>query len=404
MALALVAMVSLPAGGAGAADGPSGWEPPLTAIASAVTTRTVFGSEFEENVKTVVPLEAGKYLAGGYRRNAYGGNDADEIASVWSVADGKGDLVWTAEAGSERSWLQQLWERPDGIGLFFIDGVALNRVNLQVIDGKGRVLRSQAVSRPMAKSHRVLPLTDGGVLVVGQSEENAVNRYGSSAWIERLSPAWQPVFAKIFRGGEQTIPYDAVELKSGDYVLVGRNKRLAATSKEKAWAARLSPAGKIVWQKEFPGDHFERVVLRQDGLLAVVGEAGPRMLVALIAPDGALLDRQLVGEADSSPTYLMKAADDGVVVVGQTYRHFSDKPSTSESFVVGLDKTLRQKGGLVFRGDRCRYVTAIHSIDNAFVLAAHADRPVANPKKEFSLPDVCIMEGRLPSLGKGDGG
>jgi hypothetical protein len=83
------------------------------------------------------------------------------------------------------------------------------------------------------------------VLIAGKSGEDAVNRYGSSAWIERLSPVWQPTFTKVFRGGEQTIAYDAAELSSGGYVIVGTNKRYAASSKPSAWAPHPRPEGTL---------------------------------------------------------------------------------------------------------------------------------------------------------------
>lgn len=366
-ALALMAQLSASALADDAAPEPL---IPLSDATQFVTARATFGTKFEEHVETVVPSTTGGYLAGGYRREGFLGN---EIATIWSVSEGSGKQIWSSR--SERSWLHQLWTTSEGFGAFFADGHTLNQVNLLFFDKQGRELRHQTLSRLMARTYRVLPLRDGGVLIVGHSEENQITRYGRSAWIERLSPDLSSVFSRVFRGGEATDASDAVELPSGDYVIVGSNKRHANTSKQVAWAAKLTRGGKILWQKEFPGDQLTRVVRRTDGTLVAIGEKEQRLLIAVIDEQGQILKFKIFGDPGPSGDEILARANGDVVVVGRIYTHFKDKPSRSESFLLVLDKDLRQKSGASFNNDSCGYPTAIRSFGQGLLVSANADRP-----------------------------
>lgn len=359
---------------------------PLSDATQFVTARATFGTKFEEHVEAAVPSATGGYFAGGYRREGYQGY---EIATIWSVSEGSGKQIWSSR--SERSWLHQLWTTPEGFGAFFADGHTLNQVNLLFFDKQGRELRHQTLSRLAAHSYRVLPLKDGGILIIGYSEGNQITRYGRSAWIERLSPDLSSVFSRVFRGGEATDAADAVELPSGDYVIVGSNNRHANTPKQVAWAAKFTRRGKILWQKELPGDQLTRVVRRTDGALIAIGEKEQRLLIAVIDEQGQILKFKIFGDPGPSVDEILALENGNVVVIGRIYMHFKDKPSISESFLLVLDKDLQQKSGTSFNKDPCSYPTAIRSFGQGLLVSADADRPATDPK-EMSLPDSCVME------------
>ncbi|HYC59120.1 MAG TPA: hypothetical protein VEK79_06090 [Thermoanaerobaculia bacterium] len=218
-------------------------------------------------------------------------------------------MVLRVNAAGEVQWARAVeasWRTDMNVAVETSDGdiVLATRLNdamlLVRFSARGELKWSRVVDRTDVDDIKLLvPMPDGGVVAV----TGAVSRFGA---LTRIDSAGRVVWDLVLGTGEAGHGfYDAVELSDGGVIAAGRSRTYSDSNRE-GWLVRVSPAGKIVWQKNLGGDGedglFAIVRTGKDRYAAVGGTssagAGTDVWIVRFSADGKIENEIAIGTAE----------------------------------------------------------------------------------------------------------
>lgn len=216
---------------------------------------------------------------------------------------------------------------------------------------------------------RVLPLRDGGFLLIGSSASEpsgtrtAAREGGFDAWIVRVAADGTSLWDRAYGGLDGDRLNHGVELADGGFLLVGTSssepgpgKTAALDGPSDAWVLRVDAQGNRLWDRSYGGsgsEEFNTVVSDPGGSFVVAGWSDSRSgtgnktstahgqrdaWVLRLGDDGRILwDRSLGGQNEDWATDVVLAPDGGLLVVGNSLsREGGTKTSPNYSPAVGV--------------------------------------------------------------------
>jgi len=284
----------------------------------------VIGGSASDEVYTAIATTDGGYLLGGYSESGISGDKSQPNRGwkdFWVVkTDAAGNKVWDKTMGS-----------------FYVD-----------------YIRS------------IIATPDGGFLLCGSSESGPSNEklslnYGSyDYWVVKTDGSGNLQWEKTYGGAAREDLYAACKIPGGGYLLAGTsesgisgNKTAASKGKSDFWLVRIDESGNILGDSSVGGneDDFLRVAEPvNDGGFIFAGSSwsgitgnksqarvgtyyGDYWMIKTDASGNKLWDKTVGGTDDETVKSVLKTADGGFLLGGETYSSRSG------------DKTEYSKGG-----------------------------------------------------------
>jgi hypothetical protein len=210
---------------------------------------------------------------------------------------------------------------------------------------------------------RVLPLRSGGFLLIGSSlsqsggTRTAASLGGADAWVTLVNSLGKPVWDRAFGGDGSDQFTHGIELADGGFLLVGAlasepgsGKSAAPQGESDGWIVRLDAQGNRLWDRSYGGtftDELHAIVPTPEGGCHVAGfsdsrpQTGNKASPAYGFRDAWVLslneageirwEKSLGGAGDDWATDLVRAADGGLLVVGNSLS-FAGGTKTSPNY------------------------------------------------------------------------
>ncbi|HLP95097.1 MAG TPA: T9SS type A sorting domain-containing protein [Saprospiraceae bacterium] len=114
--------------------------------------------------------------------------------------------------------------------------------------------------------HEIKPTSDGGYIVIGQSNSNNGNASGNNGdfdiWVLKLSNTGDIEWKKSLGGSALEAGYFIEQTKDGGYILTGitdssDGQVTGYHGNTDAWVVKLSPSGEIEWQHAYGGSLYD---------------------------------------------------------------------------------------------------------------------------------------------------
>jgi len=151
---------------------------------------------------------------------------------------------------------------------------------------------------------------DGNIVAVG-GENN-------SAFVVKLSPEGDVIWAKTYGGSKDDVALAAAIAPDGNIIVAGYTNSFGAGGKD-AWVLRLDSEGNVIWQKTYGGDkRIEAVALAPNEDIIVAGGTWD-LLVLRLDENGNVRWQKTYGGKDRDGARSVAIAPNGdIVVAGYT--------------------------------------------------------------------------------------
>ena len=183
----------------------------------------------------------GRYIAAGYTESTgAGGKD------FWLVlVDRDGRLEWSRSYGTSGSEVAYSVV-PLTDGGFAVCGGSDGNFHIVLCDEEGNGLASQSFDNGGHETARcVIESGDGGFLLVGSTMEEGA--YQTDIWLVHANSDCQEAWELSLGGGYNDYAWDAVELATGGFAILGNTMSTGCGSYD-ANLMRVDPWGNIIWE------------------------------------------------------------------------------------------------------------------------------------------------------------
>jgi len=179
---------------------------------------------------------------------------------------------------------------------------------------------------------------DGGTIVVGNTQADwqvllfKTNTDGNLEW------------AKSYGGSSYDYGFSVQQTSDGGFILAGRTESYGTGGD--LYLIKTDDLGAITWSRTYGGSAFESgesVLETSDGGFIVVGNwaqgtASQNIYIIRTNSSGTLLWSKVIGgSGKETPRAIKRTADNGFIVVGNTYSFGAGTPSYPNSFLLKLD-------------------------------------------------------------------
>lgn len=164
------------------------------------------------------------------------------------------------------------------------------------VDAQGKILWERSFGfLGHDHAYNIIATQDGGLFFNGFLDVTASQGEGSTQkrkptarkhgvgefWCHKIDGQGNIQWRRYFGGTNNDRSYDALQLNTGEYILVGTSESDDVdVSNPKGgydmWVVKLSPSGALLWERSYGGaaiDGANAVVQREDGLLCVLGNS-----------------------------------------------------------------------------------------------------------------------------------
>ncbi len=343
----------------------------------------------------------------------YGGGKRDKAFAIKSLKDGGSIVSGYTRSGSQGDsdvWVMKLdsagksvWEKTfGGVGREVSTGVTNLKgggfmvvaysQDLKTLKKDAWLIRLDEDGNKLwdkkyqgAKSGRpyaVLAMSDGGVVVAGLTfkDDKAKNYDG---WVFRVDKTGKKKWERILGSKGKDWLRSLAKLPNGDIIAVGAQQyhivkaALTPTSSvskkgvQAAWAMRLKPNGKTVWDKTFfSNENVARsVVIQKNGNIAVAGwtrggasKYGKDTWIVSLSPKGNIIWKKSFGGAGEDKTDGITVLADGTLALACiTEKHFP-MMTVNSAWILAIDN----KGSILWerpygngRADQVHAITTL---------------------------------------------
>ena len=242
------------------------------------------------------------------------------------------------------------------------------------LDRAGETMWARRLGGPDADHVYALAATESGVLAVGDTRSAGAGE--SDIWLTRLDPAGEILWQRTMGGPGNDRARSALALPGGGFVVGGFAG--VGDGDRDIWLARLTDDGVPLWQRQYGGpgnDGAFHLASAQDGTLLVTGywqtggDRGFDLWAARLDPAGELLWQRRFDHGNfDAGTGVVPQADGGLTVTGMTQ---TGGPAEVDVWVLRLDSSGDIAWERRFGGDRVDGAwAAIGRPDGGLVISA----------------------------------
>lgn len=227
----------------------------------------------------------------------------------------------------------------------------------------------------------VLPLADGGRVIVGYSEIDGPGR--EDAWAARVAADGELVWQRRYGGNQgdrqDDRAFDIVPASGDGFLLSGWTESRGAGSND-LWLLRIDAEGQVLWQRTFGtqlADEGFRMVAAPGGGAVIVGQTessgnGDGWLVKVDAQGEREWQRTFGGDADDSLMGIAAVDSGGYILAGNTGGRTSKQ---GDGWVIRVDERGREVWQRRFRASHANALVDIAPGDDGGFLVAGTAEP-----------------------------
>lgn len=197
------------------------------------------------------------------------------------------------------------------------------------VDRDGSLAWSKTLLAPTATqvttAFAVTELGDGGVAVTGNYSE--IDTPPRPAFVMVFEADGRLRWQRFFGSGDLEQPQAIAQASDGALLVAGLTAQASGAGDNDAWVARLSPAGDLLWARSYGGafaDEWAAVAATPEGGAFVAGmtasftSSGRAPWVMRLAPDGAVQWHRVIGDAEWGDAHgVLARPGGGCVAVGR---------------------------------------------------------------------------------------
>ena len=307
------------------------------------TFTKVYGGKQDEHAMSVIETRDGDYVVVGFTFS-FGQGKSD----IWVMkVDEYGEVIWREYYGEEGfEWANDLIETRDGN--YVVAGYSkdhesgLSDAWVFQLNRHGELMWSEKYGGDQAdEAKSITQTTDGGYAVAGFS--HSLSNGESDIWLLRLNAVGNTLWEKNYGGTGTEQGYSIIET-SDEGFLIGGYQSYRKSFKADMLLVKVDRNGKGVWRKAIksPGnDVIEAVLETDEGDYLVAGwgfhEANQSLdaKVFRVSPSGKVLwERNFGGEGKDAVYDIVPTDDGGYALAGQTGSY----GSRSDFWLLKLDE------------------------------------------------------------------
>ncbi|MBN2242060.1 MAG: hypothetical protein JW793_05170 [Acidobacteria bacterium] len=384
----------------------------------AVAWERGIGGPSDDHAKAVRQTSDGGFILAG---DSYSFRTGDHYCDIWVVKfDGSGEIDWQHTYGGTHTDVPaDVRETFDGQGVStgyilagYTQSFGAGGYDLWILrlDASGGIVWQKTYGGGSNEFGRsVLPASDGGFLVVGNTYSFGAGAGTSDVWVLKLTGAGIVEWEKTLGGPADEVPYSVGPAEDGGYTIGASTGSFGAGNVD-FWALHLNAAGGLAWQYAYGGasnDYPRDLEKSEDGGYIMTGWTysfgtdNNDAWVLKLDTEGALQWQKRYnkpydyeGEILNGPDWayaVVQTTDGGYALSGDTDWWDSDRNSDSWVFkidgqgVLGCDMAtdtaaIRDGSGEVTEGTQHSY--------SAADTAANTGTPVTSTYQ--SVPEVFV--------------
>ncbi|WP_239000238.1 hypothetical protein [Hyunsoonleella ulvae] len=338
---------------------------PNNIVSKTVSFVRTLGGSLNESAQSVLKTTDGGYAILGYTQSIDGDiiNKTNESFDFWLLKFDKDDtLQWQRNYGGtdDDRGLDIIQTQNGGYAILgyskSIDGnltenAGANDFWVCKLNASGTIIWQKSYGFLGADIGYALTETnDNGYLITGVLDVSASNGQGNSKangtlhaggdyWAIKLDTNGEKQWSKFFGGTFTDTPYDVVQTKNDNYIIVGSSDSDDVDIKNNKgtydfWVVNISEDGNLLWEKSFGGSEIDEawgVTISNDDNLIIIGDtrSGDKdvsknngaadIFVIKISTDGDLLwEKSFGGTNFDTARSITKTSDGGFLISGNS--------------------------------------------------------------------------------------
>jgi len=295
-----------------------------------VWTRTYGDAASDEGFSVQQTVDGG-YIIAGYTQS--GGVGLEDFYLIRTNANG--DTLWTRTFGGvyDQDVADQVQQTADSgfivVGCSFLDGPGDNVVRVVKTDADGNTQWNRTYGEGLEHGYSVRQTTDGGYIVVGQTQSFVSPDARPDVWLVRLDAAGDTLWTRTFGDTAWDQGNWVEQTADGGYVITGRTNYFGGAGiTGDVYLVRTDPDGNMLWSSAYGGDSSDMgnsVQQVHEGVYAIAGvtssfgAGGPDFYLIQTDADGDTLWTRTFGDVSYEwASMFRRTADGGYIIVGTT--------------------------------------------------------------------------------------
>lgn len=268
-------------------------------------------------------------------QNNYGGSDDDRGLDIIHTEDGGYAILGYSKSNdgdiSENAGANDFW--------------------MCKLDSFGNISWQKSYGFLGADIGYALTITnDGGYLLTGVLDVSASGGQGNSKtlntlhaggdyWALKLNANGEKEWSKFFGGTFTDTPYDVIQTKDNNYIIVGSSDSDDVDIKDNKgtydfWAVKISESGSLIWEKSFGGSEIDEawgISATNDGNFIIVGDtrsndidvlenkgAADIFIIKITAEGDIIWRKSFGGTSFDTARSISKTSDGGFIISGSS--------------------------------------------------------------------------------------
>ena len=423
--------------------------PALQAQAPDLEWDVTIGGNIWEELNTMVPLDDGSYVIGGYTSSSMDGDmtqASNGSGEYWMVnVDPQGDIIWNRNYGA--LGLERLWDiQVTQDGGFILGGSSESgasgdksgelrgETDLWIVrtDAAGTILWERTIGGTKSEDlvAGIMPTTDGGFLLAAYSnsdsgfEKSEDSRGGYDFWLIKLDADGAILWDKTYGGEGDDISFCIAQAPDGfligglSWSGISGEKTDVARGLTDYWLLKIDPAGNILWDKTYGGDAIETLITIlpvSDGGYLLGGQSSSDISwektefsfghldywVLKIDEEGAVEWDKTYGGLDLDVLHAIQETPTGDFIMGgvsassQTGNHTTTSQGGYDYWIISTNKsgTKRWEKSIGGSGDDAM-TCIIPASDGGFLIGGHSNSNASGDKTADSkgMNDMWIVK------------
>lgn len=334
-------------------------------VSKTISFVKTLGGSLNESAQSVLKTTDGGYAILGYTQSIDGDiiNKTNESFDFWLLKFDKDDtLQWQRNYGGtdDDRGLDMIQTQDGGYAILgyskstdgnLTENAGANDFWVCKLNASGTIIWQKSYGFLGADiGYAITETNDNGYLITGVLDVSASNGQGNSKangtlhaggdyWAIKLDINGEKQWSKFFGGTFTDTPYDVVQTKNDNYIIVGSSDSDDVDIKNNKgtydfWVVNISEDGNLLWEKSFGGSEIDEawgVTISNDDNLIIIGDtrSGDKdvsknngaadIFVIKISTDGDLLwEKSFGGTNFDTARSITKTSDGGFLISGNS--------------------------------------------------------------------------------------